>query len=101
MDNVGWSHADSYFLSFVSDVLKNVTLRNVYLDSLSVKQNLSLFSTGDECVLNAKCWGNRDRGRRSLSRAFGWNVAEQYQIMMVFWLWRDGDWNPVCEALFQ
>ncbi|EJG41970.1 hypothetical protein AMCSP13_002584 [Streptococcus pneumoniae 2070335] len=56
MDNVEWSHADSYFLSFVSDDVEERYTENVYLDSLSVKQNLSLFSTSVmNGVLNAKC----------------------------------------------
>ncbi|HEW5054261.1 TPA: hypothetical protein V0J15_002487, partial [Streptococcus pneumoniae] len=38
MDNVEWSHADSYFLSFVSDDVEERYTENVYLDSLSVKQ---------------------------------------------------------------
>ncbi|MDG8911849.1 hypothetical protein OLD50_08520, partial [Streptococcus pneumoniae] len=41
MDNVEWSHADSYFLSFVSDDVEERYTENVYLDSLSVKQKFN------------------------------------------------------------
>ncbi|WP_408072512.1 IS1096 element passenger TnpR family protein, partial [Streptococcus pneumoniae] len=49
MDNVEWSHADSYFLSFVSDDVEERYTENVYLDSLSVKQKFKfIFDFGDE-----------------------------------------------------
>ncbi|NMH07213.1 hypothetical protein GV257_09105 [Streptococcus pneumoniae] len=49
MDNVEWSHADSYFLSFVSDDVEECYTENVYLDSLSVKQKFKfIFDFGDE-----------------------------------------------------
>ena len=49
MDNVAWSHADSYFLSFVSDDVEERYTENVYLDILSVKQKFKfIFDFGDE-----------------------------------------------------
>lgn len=49
MDNVAWSHADSYFLSFVSDDGEERYTENVYLDILSVKQKFKfIFDFGDE-----------------------------------------------------
>ncbi|VLK19004.1 Uncharacterised protein [Streptococcus pneumoniae] len=46
MDNVEWSHADSYFLS---DDVEERYIENVYLDSLSVKQKFKfIFDFGDE-----------------------------------------------------
>ena len=49
MDNVAWSHADSYFLSFVSDHVEERYTENVYLDILSVKQKFKfIFDFGDE-----------------------------------------------------
>lgn len=49
MDNVAWSHADSYFLSFVSDDVEERYTENVYLDILSVKQTFKfIFDFGDE-----------------------------------------------------
>ncbi|MCL9790304.1 Uncharacterised protein [Streptococcus pneumoniae] len=49
MDNVEWSHADSYFFSFVSDDVEERYTENVYLDSLSVKQKFKfIFDFGDE-----------------------------------------------------
>ena len=48
-DNVAWSHADSYFLSFVSDDVEERYTENVYLDTLSVKQKFKfIFDFGDE-----------------------------------------------------
>ena len=49
MDNVAWSHADSYFLSFVIDDVEERYTENVYLDILSVKQKFKfIFDFGDE-----------------------------------------------------
>lgn len=49
MDNVAWCHADSYFLSFVSDNAEERYTENVYLDTLSVKQKFKfIFDFGDE-----------------------------------------------------
>lgn len=49
MDNVAWSHADSYFLSFVSDDVEERYTENVYLDTLSVKQKFKfIFDFGNE-----------------------------------------------------
>ena len=49
MDNVAWSHADSHFLSFVSDDGEERYTENVYLDILSVKQKFKfIFDFGDE-----------------------------------------------------
>lgn len=56
MDNAEWSHADSYFLSFVSDVEERYT-ENVYLIAyVKKKQKFKfIFDFGDEWRLNAKC----------------------------------------------
>lgn len=49
MDNVAWSDADSYFLSFVSDDGEERYTENVYLDILSVKQKFKfIFDFGEE-----------------------------------------------------
>ena len=49
MDNVAWSDADSYFLSFVSDDGEERYTENVYLDILSVKQKFRfILDFGDE-----------------------------------------------------
>ena len=49
MDNLFWSDADSYFLSFVSDDVEERYTENVYLDILSVKQKFKfIFDFGDE-----------------------------------------------------
>lgn len=49
MDNVAWSHADSYFLSFVSDDVEERYTENIYLDILSIKQKFKfIFDFGDE-----------------------------------------------------
>ena len=49
MDNLFWSDADSYFLSFVSDDGEERYTENVYLDILSVKQKFKfIFDFGDE-----------------------------------------------------
>ena len=52
MDNVAWSDADSYFLSFVSDDGEERYTENVYLDILSVKQKFKfIFDFGDDwCI---------------------------------------------------
>ena len=49
MDNLFWSDADSYFLSFVSDDVEERYTENVYLDILNVKQKFKfIFDFGDE-----------------------------------------------------
>ena len=49
MDDLFWSDADSYFLSFVSDDGEERYTENVYLDILSVKQKFKfIFDFGDE-----------------------------------------------------
>ena len=49
MDDLFWSDADSYFLSFVNDDGEERYTENVYLDILSVKQKFKfIFDFGDE-----------------------------------------------------
>ena len=49
MDNVAWSDADSYYVSFVSEDSEERYTENVHLDILSVKQKFKfIFDFGDD-----------------------------------------------------
>ncbi|VMQ23546.1 Uncharacterised protein [Streptococcus pneumoniae] len=84
MDNVEWSHADSYFFSFVSDDVEERYTENVYLDSLSVKQKFKfIFDFGDEWRFECQVLRARQRTKKLISYVRLERRQNNIQIMMV------------------